>query len=326
VSYEKTDMEPEILMLALVGSGLIAFALSYLGVLGLRHWSPRLGLMDVPNTRSSHTQPTPRGGGLAFVLVSVATTLAAAMWSGTALPTGAFALLVSSLLVAAISLADDRWRLSARTRFIAHIAGALILVTGGGLVREIVLPWGTVWILDRLSVPFTLLWIVGVANAFNFMDGIDGLVAGQAIVAAMAIMWMAQIYSLGNVVLVMLILATSVLGFLLHNWPPARIFMGDVGSAFLGFVFAGWAVVFSGARSGALPFLAWAGVLGLFLFDAGLTLGYRILRGERWYEAHREHFYQRLIRRGWSHAIVTSLYTSAATLLHVMFSGADCAE
>src|SRR5262249_26664902 len=104
-------------------------------------------------------------------------------------------------------------------------------------------------------------------------------------------------------------------GFLLHTWPRARIFMGDVGSACLGFTFAGWAVLSGATHMSALPFLAWVAVFALFLFDTGVTLVSRIIRGQRWYEAHREHFYQRLIRQGWSHLVVTSLYLGIATFL-----------
>jgi UDP-N-acetylmuramyl pentapeptide phosphotransferase/UDP-N-acetylglucosamine-1-phosphate transferase len=161
------------------------------------------------------------------------------------------------------------------------------------------------------------VWIVGLTNAYNFMDGIDGLAAGQAVIAAVAMAWLSQVWGADQVALAMAILAGSVLGFLSHNWPPAKIFMGDVGSAFLGFSFAGWAVLSSNTPSNKLPFVAWAVLLAPFLFDTGITLISRIVRGQRWYAAHREHFYQRLIRRGWSHLAVTSLYLGIATFMGV---------
>jgi UDP-N-acetylmuramyl pentapeptide phosphotransferase/UDP-N-acetylglucosamine-1-phosphate transferase len=174
------------------------------------------------------------------------------------------------------------------------------------------------WSLGWLSLPCTLLWAVGLTNAYNFMDGIDGLAAGQAVIAATTLAWLAQVHGVSSTALAMAILAGSVGGFWLHNLPPARLFMGDVGSAFLGFTFAAWAVLSGGTQAGALPFVAWVVVLAPFLFDTSVTLISRIIRGQRWYEAHREHFYQRLIRQGWSHRAVTGLYLSITVFLGLL--------
>ena len=111
------------------------------------------------------------------------------------------------------------------------------------------------------------------------------------------------------------VLAGGVAGFLLHNWPPARIFMGDVGSAFLGYTFAGLAVLSGNGAGGAVPFAVWLILLGPLLFASAFTLVLRIARGERWYEPHRQHLYQRLVRRGWSHLAVTSVYLCADLFL-----------
>jgi Fuc2NAc and GlcNAc transferase len=299
----------------LVTLALFAGVLAWLATFVLRRWSPRLGLVDIPNERSSHVQPTPRGGGLSFVIVALVLTVMAALQWHIALPSGTPALLLGSLLIAAVGLADDRWHLLARSRFSAHLVGAVILMVGGGVVREVSLPGGMVWSLGWLSLPLTLFWVVGLTNAYNFMDGIDGLASGQAVIATATMAWLGQVRGVSGVALAMAVLTGAVLGFLLHNWPPARIFMGDVGSAFLGFTFAGWAVLSGGARSNGLSFVAWVAVLAPFLFDTGLTLISRIVRGQRWYAAHREHFYQRLIRQGWSHLAVTSLYLIIAAFL-----------
>ena len=295
--------------------GLMASGLTWLGTVVLCRWSPRLGLLDIPNDRSSHSQPTPRSGGLSFVLIWPLLTSVAALWSGTAMPPGTWALLLGGLLIALVSLMDDRWHLPAYVRFSAHVMGGLILLADGRMLREIVLPGEAVWLLGWLSVPITLLWIVGLTNAYNFMDGIDGLAAGQAVIVATTLAWLAYVRAASGPALAMATLAGAVWGFLLHNWPPARIFMGDVGSAYLGFTFAGWAVLSGATSPSALPFLAWVVVLAPFLFDTGVTLVSRIIRGQRWYEAHREHFYQRLIRQGWSHLAVTSLYIGVAAFL-----------
>lgn len=295
--------------------GVAATILAWLATFALRRWAPGLGLVDIPNERSSHRKPTPRGGGLSFVVVAIVLLEIVAQWSGIPLPAGMPALLIGSLLIAAVSMADDRWHLPPSVRFSAHLLGAIILIVGGGVVREVSLPGGAVWSLGWLSSPFTLFWVVGLTNAYNFMDGIDGLAGGQAVIAAAIMAWLGQVRGVSGITLAMTVLAGSVLGFLLHNWPPAKIFMGDVGSAFLGFTFAGWAVLAGGTRSSPLPFLAWVVVLAPFVFDTVATLISRIMRRQRWYEAHREHFYQRLIRRGWSHLAVTNLYLGVAAFL-----------
>src|SRR5262249_22562188 len=205
------------------------------------------------------------------------------------MPPGTGALLLGGLLIALVSLVDDAWHLPARIRFGSHFVAALILLADGRMLRELVLPGEAVWLLGWLSVPITMLWLVGLTNAYNFMDGIDGLAAGQAVIVATTLAWLAYMREANGTALAMTVLAGAVWGFLLHNWPPARIFMGDVGSAYLGFTFAGWAVLSGATHASALPFLAWVVVLAPFLFDTGVTLVSRIIRGQCWYEAHREH-------------------------------------
>jgi UDP-N-acetylmuramyl pentapeptide phosphotransferase/UDP-N-acetylglucosamine-1-phosphate transferase len=294
---------------------LISGTLTWFLTLVLRRWALRVGLVDVPNERSSHRKPTPRGGGLSFVVVAPVMTVVAVFSLGMAVTPRMWTLLVGCLLVAAVSLADDRRRLPILIRFGAHLVGALILMAGSGYIHQVELPGGRLLSLGGWGLLLTFIWIVGLTNAYNFMDGIDGIAAGQAVIAAATIVWLAQLRGAGIVAWAMAIIAGSALGFLPHNWPPAKIFMGDVGSAFLGFTFAGWAVVAGGTRSSPLPFLAWVVVLAPFVFDTTATLISRIMRRQRWYEAHREHFYQRLLRRGWSHLAVTSLYLGVAAFL-----------
>ena len=296
-------------------SALAAVLLSWLAVWPLRALGPRWGFVDVPNQRSSHERPTPRAGGLAFAVVSPAVALLASRWTSVPLPDGSAALLAGSALVAATGLADDRWGLTVRVRFAAYVAAAAVLMAGAGYLDGLEWPDGPTMPLGWLGIPVTLLWIVGLTNAYNFMDGIDGIAAVQAVVAAGTV----SLLSLGRgdagLATYTAALAGGALGFLLHNWPPARIFMGDVGSAFLGYTFAGLAVLSGGGTGGALPFAIWLILLGPFLFDSSLTLVLRIARGERWYEPHRQHLYQRLVRRGWSHLAVTSVYLCADLFL-----------
>jgi UDP-N-acetylmuramyl pentapeptide phosphotransferase/UDP-N-acetylglucosamine-1-phosphate transferase len=292
-----------------------AMALAWLGTWILRFNAESLRLVDVPNRRSSHNRPTPRGGGLSFVVVTPVLTVAGAFTLGVRVPVSVVVVFLVSLLVAAVGLADDYWHLPARIRFGAHLVGALILIASGVTVREIVLPGGAVLLLGGWSVPITIFWVVGLTNAYNFMDGIDGLAAGQSIITAATLAWLSWIAGNDGVVLVLIVLVGAAFGFLWHNWPPARVFMGDVGSVYLGITFAGLALSAPGNPSSEPPFVAWVVVLSPFLFDTGVTLISRVVRRQRWYEAHREHFYQRLIRQGWSHCAVTALYLSVTGLL-----------
>lgn len=304
--------------LTLVFVVLMAGSLCWLATRAMRRWAPSMGLVDTPNERSSHVQPTPRGGGLSFVVVAPILTVAVLFMPGISMPPGMPALICGALVVAGVSLVDDRWRLPVLVRFGAHGAGALIILAGGGYLHEVALPGGILLSLGSWGLPLTFIWIVGLTNAYNFMDGIDGLAAGQAVVAAVTMAWLSLLRGADVAAWAMLVISGSVLGFLLHNWPPAKIFMGDVGSAFLGFTFASWAILARGTGTDSLPFLAWAVVLAPFIFDTTTTLISRIVRRQRWYQSHCEHFYQRLIRRGWSHLAVTSLYLGITAFLGIV--------
>ena len=240
-----------------------------------------------------------------------ATLLAFSRWF-TPAPAEYAVFLTAAVALALFSLADDRWGLSIGVRLLAHFVAALTLVLAGGVLHELALPGGAVVPFGPLAPVATIVWVMAFTNIYNFMDGSDGLAAGQAIVAAAAMALFAAAVDVPAVAVAMTLLAAGVAGFLVLTWSPARIFMGDVGSTFLGFTFAGWAVLTGGTRDAPLPFVAWVVVLSPFLFDAALTLVRRMSRGERIHEAHSQHMYQRLVRAGWSHAAVALLYISLA--------------
>ena len=192
-----------------------AIALAWSGTWALRVNAESLRLVDVPNNRSSHNRPTPRGGGLSFVIVTPALTVAAASALGVRVPVGVVVVFLVSLLVAAVSLADDCWHLPVRIRFGAHLVGALILIASGATVREIVLPGGAVLPLGGWSVPITIFWVVGLTNAYNFMDGIDGLAAGQAIITAATMAWLSWICGSDGMALALIVLGGATFGFLI---------------------------------------------------------------------------------------------------------------
>ena len=268
--------------------------------------------LDVPNPRSSHTRPTPRGGGLGLLAGAAAGIGLATLWVP-AQP-WPWALLAGALLVAATGLADDlRGHLPVALRLSAHVGAALVLVYVAGPLERVPLPPPADVNLGWAAIPLSLLWIVGVTNIYNFLDGIDGFAAVQGVVVGGALavaLWP------GPEGILALILAAGCAGFLVHNWHPARIFMGDVGSATLGFLFA--AIPLSAAAGPeSKAGLVWLAGMALwfFLADGAFTLLRRAVRREPVWRAHRSHLYQRLVRTGWSHARVTASVGAAAAVL-----------
>lgn len=264
-------------------------------------YAHRRRLIDQPGQRRSHRVPTPRGGGIGIVVAVVASGLALATTDAAA-PLPSFAwLLLPILAVALVGWIDDHGGLSARTRFATHCAAALVIALPFWLGGAAPLPGG--WTV--LLMPFLVLALAWSINLHNFMDGIDGLLALQAIFvfATIAALLHAQAPPTFPYLLAWL---AATAGFVPFNFPRARIFMGDVGSGVLGLLVA-VAVLWQLSA----PAVAWASgvaACSAFVTDATCTLLSRMLRGRRWYSAHREHLYQWLARSGFSHAQVVALY------------------
>jgi Fuc2NAc and GlcNAc transferase len=262
----------------------------------------RVGQLDVPNARSSHSRPTPRGGGIAIVLASILAWTALVALGAISVRLYAV-LLVTGLAVATVGFVDDRRGLSAGVRILVHVAvAALVVASMGGLDR---LHWkGEVIHLGWVGSVTTATAIVWFINLFNFMDGIDGLAGSEALfVCAAASAMLCFTAGDSGLVYVAACLAASAAGFLWWNWPPAKIFMGDVGSGFLGAVIA--LLLVASARTSRVN--EWTALIlcTLFFVDATVTLIRRALRGESLPKAHRTHAYQWLSRRWKSHARVT---------------------
>jgi UDP-N-acetylmuramyl pentapeptide phosphotransferase/UDP-N-acetylglucosamine-1-phosphate transferase len=281
-------------------------------------FAPRLGLMDVPNARSSHAAPVPRGGGLPLLAGAFVGVAAAATFDADGISAPSLAVGVGAALVGLVGLADDRFGLSPAVRLLAHAAAAALVVGAAGGLRELPLPAPLDLPLGALGAPLGVLWIVAVVNFYNFMDGIDGLAALQGAIAGAGIAlatWSPPAAAVGAA------LAGGCLGFLPHNWSPARVFLGDVGSGTLGFAFAATPFLApEPQRATALVFVAAS--LWLFLADPTWTLVRRVLRGALWYEPHREHAYQRLVLAGWSHARVAAVVGAGSLLLTLLALGA----
>lgn len=280
----------------------LAFIISLSLTGAVRHYALKTGMMDVPNSRSSHTTPTPRGGGIAIV-VAVCFISAGLFafglsdWEPVAVCFGPGA------LVALVGYMDDRLNVAARIRILVHFVAAIVTVS-------LTWPWPGVAVMNAgmqaLSALVVILGICWMINLYNFMDGIDGLSASEAIFvfgSAAVLVWLSGkdtywVALLGAA-------ASGAAGFLWWNSAPARIFMGDVGSGFIGLLISGFALLTW--KEGVLPLATWLIVVSLFVADSSVTLVRRVIRGDRWYTAHRSHAYQRLARSALGHAGVVRL-------------------
>lgn len=256
----------------------------------------KLGIVDRPNARSSHEAVTIRGAGVAIIMVVSAAMAIAARHAVELWP-----ILGLFVVLAVVSFTDDIKGLPAKLRFAVHAAAA---VTGAAIAFRSGAPLGLMVVLIATAA---WLWIAGYTNAFNFMDGINGIAGMQALVTGLGTGLVSLQLGLQNgeaVVFIAFAVAGAALGFLPHNFPRARVFMGDVGSAPLGFLLA--TLTFWIAELTSWWVLFWIGLMHAnFVLDTGITLIRRAQRGDRLHEAHREHFYQRLVRAGYSHAFVT---------------------
>jgi UDP-N-acetylmuramyl pentapeptide phosphotransferase/UDP-N-acetylglucosamine-1-phosphate transferase len=296
----------------------VVLATSLYGVRALEQWAWRRNLLAIPNDRASHTHPTPRGGGLVIFLVTIISWLAYLTFSSSqTIDSSILGYLVGALSIAAISWRDDVRSLPYWMRFAVHVGAALLPLSLVGYWSDIALPLRGMIELGWFGLPLTFFWIVGLTNAYNFMDGIDGLAGGQAMIAALG--WLLLAWYLGQplIAVLALFLTAATAGFLWFNWSPARIFMGDVGSAFLGYTFAVLPLLLSTSEH-RLPFAALV-LVWPFVFDTGFTFLRRVRRREKIFEAHRSHLYQRLVISGLPHQTVTLLYLALA-LLNVLLS------
>jgi len=242
----------------------------------------RQRLLDLPNARSSHRSPTPRGGGLAFVVVATLLTPLFVQGPSAWIP-------VVCMPLALVGVLDDRFNLPASWRYLAQLTTALALMAMSSLS------------LPLWSLPLVLLAVTAIINFFNFMDGLDGLLA-----------------SCGSVLMLVSgqwVLAGALLGFMLWNWSPARVFMGDVGSTYLGAVFAGLVL----QKPQPLQALLLLLVATPLLADAFICVLRRWHAGQQIFQAHRLHLYQRLHSAGWPHATVSFLYLLQTIFLAVGF-------
>ncbi|MFT4059905.1 MAG: glycosyltransferase family 4 protein [Legionella sp.] len=250
-------------------------------------------LMDKPNERSMHSKPTVRGGGIIFIGLGVLSLLILSYITSTPF-LKQLVLALSIVMIATVSFLDDLYHLSAKSRFCVQ---ALVALLATIFLRPEQLNLGLLTISHPvfiiLLVFFLVIWAI---NHFNFMDGIDGFCASQAAFLFVAYAVLFALYDSSFYQYFCLIMVACLLGFLIFNFPPAKLFMGDVGSASLGLLT--FAVALIAQQKFQIPIFYWFMLNGLFLFDATITLIRRFLRKEKWSSPHRKHAYQRLRQAG----------------------------
>ena len=287
------------------------FLLAWSLTAALRRYALAHNVIDVPNARSSHVRPTPRGGGVAIV-VSFLIALPAVAFMGLISWSSMFALGGPCVLVAVLGFLDDHGHIAARWRLLGHfVAATWTLWFLNGLPPMAL--FGALFDMGWAGHVLAALYIVWTLNLYNFMDGIDGIASIEALCVTCGVAIIYLVTDQGTaMILGPILLACSVAGFLCWNFPPAKIFMGDAGSGFLGMALA--IMSLQAAWLGPRFFSAWLILLGVFIVDATLTLFRRLARGDKAYEAHRTHAYQYAARKFGKHLPVTLAVLGINTL------------
>lgn len=271
----------------------------------LRRYALNKCLMDIPNARSSHSSPTPRGGGLAVVLAFIAA-LPVLVWMELFAIHAVISIGGAGLLVALVGFWDDHRHIAARWRLLVHFAAVTWgLYWLGGFPAVVV--WGAVYDPGWIGQLLAAIYLVWLLNLYNFMDGIDGIAGIEAVTVCLGGAILYWIAAPGESAWTgMLLLLSVVAGFLIWNFPRAKIFMGDAGSGFIGIVLG----LFSLQAATIEPHLLWAWLilLGAFIVDATVTLLRRLLAGQKIYQAHRSHAYQYASRKLGSHKPVSLVF------------------
>jgi UDP-N-acetylmuramyl pentapeptide phosphotransferase/UDP-N-acetylglucosamine-1-phosphate transferase len=290
--------------------------LSYSSIYLIRRYTKQRRILDHPNERSSHVLPTPRGGGLALVVLVLGVGI---FFMIQAEINRRFIYVVCGAIIAWLGWRDDLQPLSPRLRFFVQGIVAALSIWWLGYFKVVTIPLFGELQLGAVGIAITFLWIMGLTNAYNFMDGIDGMAGGVALSAGIGWMWLASNVNNPFVFWIALAITASSLGFLGHNWSPAKVFMGDVGSTFLGYSFAVLPLISSDQGGDALllgTLLMWT-----IIMDAGVTFIRRLIKHENVFAPHRSHLYQRLVIAGYKHETVSSLY-----ILLTLLAGLLCYE
>lgn len=293
------------------GLALVVFVVTAVLVDVMILLATRLRLVDVPSGRSAHSLPTARGGGMPLVLTAcLASTAVCFRWPVYAFPV-ALGVILPSFAIAVVGFWDDIRPLRATLRLVVQIGVAVGLVAVVGPVRGLILPGMPYLDFGSLAWPLSVVWVVGCINAFNFMDGSDGMAALGAVAVAIGFVGIAFWTGDFPVVLLASFVGAAAAGFLVFNWSPARVFMGDVGSAFLGTFFAAL-TLFDVTGATELVFLPLAMAAWPYIYDPLISVVRRVGTGHNPLVPHREFLFHRLVRSGVSHGTVAVVYAVLA--------------
>jgi UDP-N-acetylmuramyl pentapeptide phosphotransferase/UDP-N-acetylglucosamine-1-phosphate transferase len=296
----------------------IVFIANYLFTRWYIGFARKNQITDIPTDRSSHSSPTPRGGGIGFVITSIIGIILFALLNGYLKSAGFLVFIFAAIIMAMLGWQDDKYNLSRRVRFVVQLAASFAVLYFMMNLSAIKVPMLFEVNIGLAGFLLGLIFISGATNIYNFMDGIDGIASVQLFGVSIGWMILAWIWHEPFLLGINLILFVAVLAFLRYNWSPASVFMGDAGSLYLGFFCA--SVPFIAAyQSNALEIqdTIWYGIILLwpFLFDGTFTLMRRLFKGENIFEAHRSHLYQRLNIAGISHGKISFLYLAFCLLM-----------
>ncbi len=276
----------------------------------------KVRILDHPNDRSSHDRAVPKCGGISIVLTFFIGMVFIDYFTEHDLIKQRYmiAFVFSSILIAVISFIDDVKEKSALFKLLTQITAVIIVLYGGIVLDRLTVPWAYNVELGWLGYLISFLWILGLTNTYNFMDGIDGLVGSTALIAGMYFMAINYYEGSSFVYITGYTILAGAFGFLIFNRPPARIFMGDVGSAFLGFVFAALAIIAARYDASRTSFLVMPLLLFHFIYDTFFTMIRRLLKRQSVFKPHRTHLYQLAVRCGYTHLEVTLMLSCIAFL------------
>lgn len=276
-----------------------------------KKFAMKVGAIDYPKERGVHTKPMPLAGGTAIVTSFIVVSLLIAPFMEGFVASEFIGLLAGCVIISILGFLDDVYQLSPKIRIFFQLLAALIVVFSGTTIEWISWPWSESGLisLSTLGNFISVLWIVGLTNAVNFLDGLDGLATGVATIASISFMVISFLFGPPVVVVLAAILAGSCLGFLPHNFSPAKIFMGDTGSTFLGFTLAVISIQGLTKSYTVITIIVGAIVLGLPLFDTSFAILRRLKNNQKITQADRGHLHHRLVDKGMSHKkAVLSMY------------------
>ncbi len=286
----------------------VALIVAYFITPHVKDFAIRAGALDAPDARKVHTRPIPRMGGLAIYLAFVLAVLASLHISREIA-----GLLVGGTVILIVGVIDDMKQLSAKTKLCGQIAAAMVLVLFNVRIEWLTNPFGDMLYLNYWSIPLTVLWVVGLTNTLNLIDGLDGLAAGVSTIASITILLVALQQNFWTVAILTAALAGSALGFLQHNFNPAKIFMGDTGSMFLGYMLAAVSILGTVKSAATIALVVPIVALGLPIMDTAFAIIRRYTNGRPIFKPDKGHLHHRLLEMG--------LTQKQAVLLMYVISG-----